>query len=86
MHDLKAYPQYMDVNRPVRSLKDLSRYSSTEPLYRFFLSKGIKSQLPVSYVLEVNRGWFKEHGVVLGDRFYFDEARGIGWFESQDLY
>ncbi len=70
IHELKAYPEKID---PFRSIDD---YSINDPVVLFFLSQSVKSSFQVSFALEMNAGWFYNHGVSLGDLVVWDEKTG----------
>lgn len=70
IHELKAYPEKMD---SIRSIQD---YSMNDPVILFFLSQSVKSSFKVSFALEMNAGWFYNHGVSLGDLVVWDEMTG----------
>ena len=72
IRELKAYPDRMDPERPVRSLKDLALYPPGDPTVRFFRRKRITSDQKVRYVLEMQKGWFKRKGVRPGDRLVWE--------------
>ncbi len=67
--DLLAYPEKMDPERPVNSTKDFARYPYNDPIRHFYSEHGVRSQQPVSYALEMPKGWFKAHGYHVGDSF-----------------
>ena len=64
--ELKAYPEKMDTLRPVFSPSDFRKYSYRDPIIRFFQEKGLTSNEPASYAIEMEKGWFDTHGIQLG--------------------
>ena len=78
IRDLKAYPDKMDPARPVHTIKDLSLYPPNDPIVRYFDVRGITSKVAIRYTLEMNRGWFKQHDVKVGDVVIWDEPTNSG--------
>lgn len=74
IHELKAYPQEMDPARPVRSVKDFSKYSIYDPVYQFFITRSISSSIPISNVLEMDALWFKQNNIKPGDQVVWDQT------------
>lgn len=67
LHDLKAYPEMMDPNRPVSTFWDLSKYGSTDWVTRYFRDNSAVAKVLTSYVFEMNMGWFKNNDFKPGD-------------------
>lgn len=63
---LKAHPEMMDPDRPVRSLADMNLYPPGDPVRSFFLSQSVCLKGPVTYVLEVPAGWLAKQNVTPG--------------------
>ena len=76
IHDLHAFPEKMDSARPVKNLKDLDLYPYSDSVTQFFKSHAIKSKTPISYVLEMNKGWFQKNEVKVDDIVYWDLNKG----------
>ena len=76
---LKAYPEMMDLERPVINLEDLDKYSYNDPILRFFQRNQISSSQQVQYGLEMRANWFKKHGVKVGDRLFWDRHSPVGY-------
>lgn len=72
VHRLKAYPDMMDPERPVRTIEDLNLYPYNDPVRRFFARRGVRSNGPVAYALEVPAGWLATHGVERGTHITLD--------------
>lgn len=72
IHLLKAYPEHMDPNRPVRSLQDFKRYPPFDPVIHFFQQRAVKSKRPAQYVLETTAGWFHKQDIQSGDLLFED--------------
>lgn len=70
IHELKAFPEKIEPIRPIQN------YSMNDPVILFFLSQSVKSSFKVSFALEMNGGWFYNHGVSLGDLVVWDEKTG----------
>lgn len=68
IHELRAYPEKMDPKRPVRTVKDFSKYPPGDPVLEFYRSKSVISKAKASYALEMPAGWFQNNGVQAGDR------------------
>ena len=68
IHPMKAYPEVMDPDRPVRSVEDFSLYPSDDWVCRFFARRAKSSEGPVAYALEMPRGWFAANHVEIGQR------------------
>ncbi|MDQ2994585.1 MAG: DUF192 domain-containing protein [Pseudomonadota bacterium] len=73
IHEMKAYPEKMDNNRPIKQLADIDQYTNNEQ--QFFREHSVISQSDYAYALEASAGWFTKHGVKVGDRMIFDEQR-----------
>jgi uncharacterized membrane protein (UPF0127 family) len=63
---MKAYPEMMDKKRPVVEIKDLNRYSPSDPIVLFFHTKSIKSSRPAKYAIETNKDWFEKNNIKPG--------------------
>lgn len=74
--DLQAFPDKMDRNRPIYTLKDLTLYPVNDPIRLFFTEKGIKPPKSTRYALEMNRGWFKENGIKSGSVLMWNHQDG----------
>lgn len=75
IHWMKAYPEKMDPNRPVKQLADINKYAHWGPEKSFFRQHSIASSAHYPYALEVNAGWFDRHDVKVGDRMILDEKQ-----------
>ncbi len=73
MEDLIAFPEAMDPKRPIRGLKDLQLYANNGPVKRLFREHAVVSKQPSALLLEMNLGWFKKHGIQVGDRLFLTE-------------
>lgn len=78
IHHLKAYPEKMDPNRPIRALGDFIRYPRHDPIVQFFLQKAIHSQRPLSFAVETRLNWFQDHNIEVGDVFLWDDQSATG--------
>lgn len=58
IHEMKAYPEKMQQSPP-----DID----------FFLEKSVTSSFASSFTLEMNKDWFYNHHVSIGDRVKWDE-------------
>lgn len=74
IHELKAFPQKMDPKRPVRSVEDLKKYPSQDPIVKFFKANAIYSKSPAKYMLEMPKQWFANHNIHVGDRILWDPS------------
>lgn len=74
IHELKAYPEMMDPMRVIRSPRDLSLYSSEEAVVQFFMKRGVASSIPAKYALEMNKNWFADRKVKVGDVLVLGQA------------
>jgi hypothetical protein len=72
--DMAAYPQAMDPSRPVNLLSDLKKYPPDDPVCAFYESKSSSSKIKTKYALEMNRGWFKQKQIEIGDVVYWDHS------------
>lgn len=77
---LKAYPEMMDPNRPVKTLKDIELYPYNDPIKVFFSNNSIKSSKPARFGLEMKRGWFEKNEVGVGDRLEVKKGTGEAKF------
>lgn len=68
IHELQAFPQMMDPQRPVNSVADFWKYPTHDKIYQFFLHRSQPVPLKAKFVLEMNWKWFDRHGVQAGDR------------------
>jgi len=62
IHELKAHPEL------VNNTQNLNHLDYNDPTVKLFLSESVKPNEPVKYSLEMNGGWFQNHGVSQGDR------------------
>jgi uncharacterized membrane protein (UPF0127 family) len=86
IQDMKAYPEYMDPQRPINNLADIERYSEYDPIKNFFRRQSIKSKEPIRYALEMNKGWFQKHSIQPGDVVIWESSSWKGWvIPSKDL-
>lgn len=65
---LKAHPELMKLHGKV----DINHIDYNHPLVQFFYSQSHQSRQPAKYSLEMNAGWFEEHGVSVGDFVTWD--------------
>lgn len=79
LHDLKAYPEMMDPNRPVSTFWDLSKYGSSDWVTRYFRDNSAVAKVLTSYVFEMNMGWFKNHGFKPGDVIWWANFSDDGY-------
>lgn len=79
--ELKSYPEMMDANRPVNKLTDMRKYPSNDKTYIFFAQKAKRSPPHAQYALEMNKGWFKKHGIKPGDRVIWDSNSPYAYIE-----
>lgn len=70
---LKAFPEMMDLNRPVRSVEDLALYPSYDPIFHFFVQQSIAPSFPATYALEMNKDWFTKNSIKVGDVVVWQE-------------
>lgn len=75
---LKAYPDQLDPNRPIRTLSDLQYYMSQPKIITFFLKHSVSPETPINGFLEMEEGWFREHDVTHGDQIIYDLSKGEG--------
>lgn len=68
---LKAYPQMMDPQRPVKTLRDLTKYSPEDPIRSFYRAHRIASTLPCCYALEMPPSFFSDQKIDSGDVVYW---------------
>ena len=78
VHELPAFPEAMDKNRPVYSLSDYSLYLPDDPTLKFFSSHAKISKYPARFVLEMNKNWFKRYGVEAGDVAHWTVSKNKG--------
>jgi len=76
IHELKAHPHKMATISPITHYQSLNCYLIESPVAHFFLSEGVKSHFPVSFVLEMNAEWFARSGVHLGDTIQWKNNNG----------
>jgi len=79
IHNLKAYPERMDPNRKIISIKDLKKYPPSDPICRFFEERAVETQFPAQYALEVNKGWFDDHHIRPGDVALWHRQATLGF-------
>jgi uncharacterized membrane protein (UPF0127 family) len=72
MYTIKAYPEKMDPNRPVKKLSDMDQYGYWGSEKEFFREHSVKSKHEYVWALEVNAGWFDRHQVKVGDKIILD--------------
>lgn len=72
MHDLKAHPEML------AKRASQSSYES-DAVRDFFHKNGVVSQTPVKYVLEMNKGWFKQNQIKVGDVVNWDPSGTRAW-------
>lgn len=82
--DLKAYPDMMDPNRPVRNMVELKAYSSRDKIYQFFLDKSYRVPKNAQYALEMNKEWFSRHGVQIGDKLVWSKNSLKGYIMKKN--
>ena len=58
---------FLDDNKVIREIYELKAYPDQHDP-NFFRVREASSSFMASYALEMNAGWFKAHGVKLGDR------------------
>lgn len=75
MHELKAYPEKMDPQKPVNSLNDLKAYQASDATCRFFRKESLKLPPTTSYALEMNKGWFSLNRIKQGDVLCWNQAK-----------
>jgi len=68
---LEAYPELMSYCPIIKNLDDFMKLPDDDPILDFFRKRGVVSSKPVRYILEMEKGWFKEHGVKPGDRLHW---------------
>ncbi|MDF2576752.1 MAG: hypothetical protein K0S74_236 [Chlamydiales bacterium] len=76
--DLPAFPAVMKRLEPIPSLKELKTMTIEPSIIQFFMQHELSSEQPAQYVLEVNKGWFKQNGVQVGDCIWWDSNTGEG--------
>jgi len=74
INDMLAYPQAMDPARAVNQLSDLKKYPPNDPICAFYESKTSPSKIKTKYALEVNKGWFQQKKIGIGDVVYWDHS------------
>ncbi len=57
---------FIDRFMVIRTIHSVQTTNTTSPLF--------SSEVPVQYVLEVNRGWFDSHGITTGDTIRFEDG------------
>ncbi len=57
---------FIDRFMVIRTIHSVKTTNTTSPLF--------SSEVPVQYVLEVNRGWFDLHGITAGDTIRFEDG------------
>jgi uncharacterized protein len=67
IHNMKAYPQMMELLPPIKNPKDLAEYFPHDSISDFFWAHRVQSSFPAKYALEVNWGWFARHHIQEGD-------------------
>lgn len=70
---MKAHPEKMDPQRPIKQLSDIDKYSNWGPTKLYFMTHQVSSSVECLYALEVNAGWFQRHKIKVGDHMIFDE-------------
>lgn len=83
IYDMKAYPEKMDPNRPVKKLSDIDKYWHWGPEKTFFREHAITSKGEYPYALEVNIGWFNKNHVTIGDKMELDSKNKLITFVHQ---
>lgn len=78
IHPLKAFPERMDPDRPVKTLSDLKKYAPDDPIVAYFQETAAHSAYPAKYALEMNAGWFQAHDVKAGDVAAWHKGARIG--------
>ncbi len=77
IYDMKAYPEKMDPNRPVKKLSDVDKYWYWGPEKTFFREHSTASKGDYPYALEVNIGWFNKKHIKVGDRIELDSKNKV---------
>ena len=72
---MKAYPEKMDPEHPVKKLADIDQYFYWGPTMNFYRKHSVISKGEYIWALEVNANWFSKHGVKVGDKMLLDEKR-----------
>lgn len=70
---MKAYPEKMDPQHPVKQLADIKQYWSWGSAMNFYRNHAVISKGDYISALEVNAGWFDKHGIKVGDKIILDE-------------
>jgi uncharacterized membrane protein (UPF0127 family) len=86
IHELKAYPEKMNLLLPIKNYHDLVLYSQNNSIAEFFLKKSLKSSFKVSFVLEMNAKWFYNAQVVVGDLVSWNETTGRAFVVKKMKY
>lgn len=83
IYDMKAYPEKMDPNRPVKKLSDIDKYWQWGPEKTFFSEHSTTSKGEYPYALEVNMGWFTKNHIKVGDKIELDSKNKLITFIHQ---
>lgn len=81
--ELRAYPQMMDPNRPVKSANDMSKYPIFDKVYQFFWERSHPAPRNTKYFLEMNKQWFRQHGVRPGDVVLWQVGSSVGFVNKK---
>ncbi len=77
IHELKAYPEKMDPKRPLNSPKEIFRvYPTNDPIIQFFKAHAVEVPQNINILLEMNKNWFKNNGIRVGDKVHWKDNQG----------
>ena len=71
IYEMKAYP-HLHSKMAIKNINDLFDIDSTDPIVTFFSRRKTNSRYPAHYALEMNKQWFAQQNIKIGDVLEWD--------------
>ncbi len=72
---------FLDEKGGIVEIRDMEAYPNIRDR-EFFLKRLVSSQFPARFALEVNKDWFKRHGIKPGDQLIWDLKASMAYINS----